>query len=235
MKWFVFIGICIAIIGGVVLFSKPKGIDVSQVDPTKIETSGEFKDYVFGNRNAKVVLIEYGDYQCPGCGAAHPTVKTVTEKYKNDVAFVFRNLPLTSVHPNALAAASTAEAAGKQGKFWEMHNLLFDTQSSWENAKVADRSQIFEGYASDLGLKMDIFKADSGSEAVADKISRDRALAQKLGANSTPTFYLNGIKLGDDTWKTVPQFEKVITDALKAAGVTPKPVKPAPQSSGGNY
>lgn len=231
-RWFVFAAICIAIIAGVIFFAKPTSIDVSNVDPAKIETAGPYADHVYGNKDAKVVLIEYGDYQCPGCGSAYPNVKVVTEKYKNDVAFVFRNLPLTSIHPNALAAAAAAEAAAKQGKFWEMHGRLFEAQNSWKDAGTAQRSQIFEGYARDLGLNLDTFRTDASGDAVAEKIAYDRALARKVGAASTPTFFINGKLLEGTSWSETSAFEKIITDALAQAGVMPNPT-PA-EAPGGN-
>jgi protein-disulfide isomerase len=231
-RWFVFAALCIAIIAGVVIFAKPTTIDVSKVDPAKIETEGPYADHIYGNKDAKVVLIEYGDYQCPGCGSAHPNVKVVTEKYKNDVAFIFRNLPLTNLHPNALAAASAAEAAGKQGKYWEMHDRLFETQNSWNTATTAQRSQIFEGYARDLGLNLDTFRTDASGDPVAEKIAYDRALAKKVNAASTPTFFINGKLLEGTSWSDAGSFERTITDALAQAGVTPTPT-PA-EAPGGN-
>ena len=130
--WIIFAVICIGIIGGLVYMSNGNKIDVSDVDEWSIQAasakSGDIADQVYGNKDAKVVIIEYGDYQCPGCASAQSALKTVSEKYKDTVAFVFRNFPLYSIHPNAFAAASFAEAAGLQGKYWEMHDKLYTTQ-----------------------------------------------------------------------------------------------------------
>src|SRR4051812_16240717 len=113
--WIIFGAICVVLFGGLVFWSGRDRVDVSSVDTNKIQPassdSGNIGDHVFGNKDAKVVLMEYGDFQCPGCGSAHPTVKALSEKYKDQLAFVFRNFPLTSIHPNARAAAAAVETA----------------------------------------------------------------------------------------------------------------------------
>ena len=115
--WIVFAVVCVGIIAGLVFLSRGNKIDVSNIDEWQIqpvkELNGNIADHVYGNKNAKVVMIEYGDFQCPGCGTAAPAIKSVAEKYKDNIAFVFRNFPLYSLHPNALAAATAAEAAGR--------------------------------------------------------------------------------------------------------------------------
>lgn len=221
LKWLIFGGICVAILVGVIIFSRGNEVDVSNVDPAKASLSGEFIDHTIGDKSAKVTLIQYGDYQCPGCGGIYPTVKDVVNTNKKDILFVFRNLPLTNIHPNALAAATAAEAAGKQGKYFEMHDTLYDNQSTWENATGDQRGSIFEGYAQNIGLNIGQYKKDLVSSDVARKINRDVALAKKAGAQATPTFVLNGKTLGQDQWSTKDAFNKAITDALKKAGVTP--------------
>lgn len=221
VKWLIFAGICAAILVGVIIFSRGGEVNVSNVDAAKASLSGEFVDHTIGDKNAKVTLIQYGDYQCPGCGAIYPTVKEVVDANKKDILFVFRNLPLTNIHPNALAAATAAEAAGKQGKYFEMHDTLYDNQSAWENATGEQRGAIFEGYGQSIGLNVDQYKKDLSSSDVAKKINRDVALAKKAGAQATPTFVLNGKVLSQDQWSTKEAFNKVIADALKKAGVTP--------------
>ena len=132
--WIIFVAVVVVLFGGLIIWSQKDKLDVAKVNTSKIQPatvqSGNIADHVFGNKNAKVVLIEYGDYQCPGCGSVYPTVKTVTEKYKDNLAFVFRNFPLTNIHPNARAAAAAAETAGLMGKYWEMHDILYENQSS---------------------------------------------------------------------------------------------------------
>ncbi len=195
--WIIFAVICVVLLGGLVLLSSKDKIDVSNVDVKKIQTasvqSGDIADQVFGKSDSKVIFIEYGDFQCPGCGGAYPIVKSVTEKYQGQVAFVFRNFPLVTLHPNARAAAAAAEAAGLQGKYWDMHNKLYENQNAWENLSPSDRTDFFVGYAKALNLNTDTFKTDMANQ----KISFDQAVGKKAEVNATPTFFLDGGKLTD--------------------------------------
>lgn len=167
-----------------------------------------------GANSKGVVLVEYGDFQCPACGAYFPIVKEVVEKYKNDIQFQFRNFPLQQIHPNARAAARTAEAAGKQNKYWEMHDLLYEQQKTWEQSTAVNT--IFEGYAKQLGLDVAKFKTDFASSAVNETINADLAEGQRLGVNSTPTFFLQGKKI-EDSPRDVEGFSKLIDQAIKDA------------------
>ena len=216
-RWIIFAIVTTLIIGGLFFLPKPNRVDVSNTDPAKVEQNTATADNVYGNKDAEVVLIEYGDFQCPGCGAAFPIVKGLKEKYKDDIAFVFRHLPLTSIHPNALAAATVAEAAGKQSKFWEMHDKLYENQQAWANLSAEQRTTTFEGYAKDIGLNVDQYNNDLSSEEISRKINRDRALAGKVNATSTPTFVLNGKNLEANAWQNKEEFEKLITDEIKKA------------------
>lgn len=218
-RWIIFAVIVAVVVGGLFFVSKGNDVDVSGVDAGKVITEGEFKDNIYGSQSGKVTLVEYGDFQCPGCGSAYPSVKALKEKYEGQLTFVFRNFPLTNIHPNALAAATAAEAAGRQGKFWQMHDLLFERQTSWQNAGVDSREGVFQNYARELGLDIERFKRDLGSEEVAKRITYHRALANKVGADSTPTFTLNGRQLENDEWNSAEALEKTITDALKKAGL----------------
>ena len=113
-RWIIFALICIFTIGGLILLSKKDQVNVDNMDASKAmsETTTAIGDQVYGDKSSKVVLIEYGDFQCPGCGGAFPQLKTIKETYKDKIAFIFRNFPLTTIHPNALAASTAAEAAG---------------------------------------------------------------------------------------------------------------------------
>src|SRR5690349_8292607 len=124
LKWVIFTVIVLSIFGGIIWVSKSQNTVAFDGDATKIITQAPIGDHVLGTEAQKVVLIEYGDFQCPGCGSMYPTVHELTEKYKDKLTFIFRNLPLTTLHPNALAAATAAEAAGLQGKFYEMYDML---------------------------------------------------------------------------------------------------------------
>lgn len=165
-----------------------------------------------GANKMNVTFIEYGDFQCPACGQYYPLVKQVKEKYKDDISFQFRHFPLTQIHPHAMIAARAAEAAGKQNKFWEMHDLLFEQQQSWSTS--SSPASIFEGYAQQLKLDVARFKQDMASTAVNDAINADIAEAKKAGANSTPTFVLNGQKLEENP-RDLDGFSKLIDEAIK--------------------
>jgi len=148
-------------------------------------------NHTFGDNKKGVTLVEYGDYECPICEAYYQPLKQVTEQYKTDIHFQFRNLPLSSIHRNAFAAARASEAAAKQNKYWEMHDLLYENQSDW--AESTAPQTIFNGYAKQLGLNTDKFKQDYSSQAVNDAINADIAAFNKTGQEmATPTFFLNG-------------------------------------------
>jgi len=216
-KWIIFAVVVLAVFGGIIWLGKSNETTFTG-DATKIITEGPIADHVRGTDAQKVTLIEYGDLQCPGCGRMYPVVHETVEKYKDKLTFIFRNFPLTSIHPNALAAATAAEAAGKQGKFFEMHDLLYESQSSWQSASVSDRGQIFQNYAEQLGLNSDQFKSDLTSKDVTTKINRDIATGkQSFKANSTPTFILNGVKMEETTAVDADKFQKAIEDAITAA------------------
>lgn len=222
--WIIFAAVCVLILGSLVALSNSKKANVSNVDTNKVqlasETSGNIADHVFGQKDSTVVLMEYGDFQCPGCGGMHPTVKTLIEKYEDQITFVFRNFPLTQIHPNALVAAAAAESAGLQGKYWEMHDKLFESQSSWQNASVNERIDLFASYAKELGLNEAKFRSDIASDNVSKKISFDLALGKKINVSSTPTFILNGKELSNDTWGDPAKLEAAIVDELKKNNVT---------------
>lgn len=227
-RWIIFILICVVTLGGLILLSKKDSVNVDTVDPSKAvsETTTEIGDQVYGNKASKVVLIEYGDFQCPGCGGAYPQLKTIKETYKDQIAFIFRNFPLTAIHPNALAAATAAEAAGLQGKFWEMHNKLYENQTAWSEIDASKRTSIFTGYAEDIGLNVDQFKTDLSDPKIVAKINRDRAFGKKLNVDSTPTLYVNDSKLSSDETTDLVQASgeklmKKLDAALKAVGVEP--------------
>ncbi len=223
-RWFIFGAICIAIFG-ILIYQKSQddsSVDVSNIDAAKVVTKekqqGGIEDHVFGTDSQKVVLVEYGDFQCPGCGSLYPKLHTVKEKYKDQLTFVFRNFPLTSIHPNALVAATAAEAAGLQGKWWEYHDKLFENQSDWSNLNANNREAKFEAYAKDLGLNTETFTKDLSSKKIIDKIDRDRKLGKKAGADSTPTLILNGKKLAQGQWTTEEKLEETIREAIKGSG-----------------
>lgn len=147
-------------------------------------------DYIRGSTDAKVTIIEYADFQCPGCAALFPAIQQVEAEFGDDIAVVFRHFPLVSIHPNSMASHRAAEAAGLQGKFFEMHDLLFGRSLEWSSASNA--GAIFESYALELSLDIEKFKSDVASETVFKAISFDQDSGNQLNISATPTLLLNG-------------------------------------------
>jgi protein-disulfide isomerase len=144
-------------------------------------------DHAEGPADAPLTLVEYGDYQCPYCGAAYPVVKRLQKTLGKKLRFVFRNFPLTQAHPYALIAAEAAEAAALQGKFWEMHDLLFEQQDFLKPG-------IIPLWAKRIGLDLEKFGNDIKQRVVEDRIKEDRHSGIRSGVNGTPTFYINGTR-----------------------------------------
>ena len=210
--WIIFTVLVLGLLVGLVVWSKNESTQVgtTNIDASAIQVAsdanGNIAEHVFGNVNSKIVLIEYGDFQCPPCASAVTIVKPLIKKYSNDIVFVFRNFPITSTHPNAKAAAAAAEAAGLQDKFWPMHDKIYENQVEWSSASITERNTIFSRYATEIGLDLDKFNTDLSSSNIIKKINLDLAIGKEDGVNATPTFKLNGEQL------TVDQLE----DAIKA-------------------
>lgn len=151
-------------------------------------------DHILGNPNATIELVEYGDYECPFCGRAYPIVKEIKRKLDGDIKFVFRNFPLAKIHPHAFMAAVATEAASLQGKFWEMHDIIF------ENQKTLDVDHIIN-FAGLLGLDTDRFKDDIQDRHMIEKVEKDFEGGLRSGVNRTPTFFINGERFEGD-WST---------------------------------
>jgi protein-disulfide isomerase len=177
----------------------PNAISINNSAPTsptpvaKVTNSadpGAQPPHSIGPENAPAVLEEFGDFECPPCGLLHPVLKTMEKEFGPRLRVVFREFPLVPTHPHALAAARSAEAAGLQGKFWEMHDLLFENQRTWH--EQFDARPTFEGYAQKLGLDMERFRRDVSSQVVEQRIFLDGKRAHGLGVKGTPTVFLNG-------------------------------------------
>ncbi|MFL6228693.1 MAG: DsbA family protein [Pyrinomonadaceae bacterium] len=149
--------------------------------------------HAFGNERAPVTLEEFGDYQCPPCGQMFPEVEKIRQDYGDQLRFIFRQYPLVRVHPHALFAAHAAEAAGLQGKFWEMHRAIFENQRAWSPGQ--DPTALFETYARQAGLDVDRYRKDLGGSETDARVVADRDRAQSVGVESTPTFFVNGSKI----------------------------------------
>lgn len=232
-RWIFVIIAAIVVLGGLIALAGRRDIDVSKINPHQIIKANTMAgtaniaigDHVFGNQSGKVLLVEYGDLECPSCGALHPVLRPLLNYYKDSLSFVFRNFPLTSIHPNALAAATAAEAAGLQGKYWDMNDLLYNDQNSWVNDSAAARTAAFKGYAGNLSLNVNKFTADiTNNTDIQTKIKFDQALGDKLGVHATPTLYLQGKEIATERDKAVQgdatALETAIRNAIKAAGLS---------------
>jgi protein-disulfide isomerase len=145
------------------------------------------KDHIKGDHNAPIELVEYGDYQCPHCAAAHPSVKAIERTYARNLKFVFRHFPLAETHQYAEAAAMAAEAAGRQGMFWQMHDMIYEHQP-----QLNIRSLL--GFAEALELNMIQFEEDMSNKTVAAKVEADLESGMRSGVNGTPSFFINTYK-----------------------------------------
>jgi protein-disulfide isomerase len=152
----------------------------------------EERDHVRGPRAAPVTLVEYGDYECPYCGQAYYVMKDLERRAGNLMRFVFRNFPLTTVHPHAERAAEAAEAAGAQGKFWEMHDLLFENQQALGDQDLME-------YATLVGLDIPRFAREMREGRYLNRIREDFLSGARSGVNGTPTFFINGLR-HDGSW-----------------------------------
>ncbi len=159
-----------------------------------------------GSENASVTLEEFGDFECPPCGLLYPVLKGIEGEYGSRIKVVFREYPLTPNHAHALVAARAAEAAGLQGRFFEMHDLIYQNQTSWKD--LFDVRPVYEGYAKQIGLDVERWKRDQTSDAVEQRIFLDGNRAHSLGVKGTPTVFINGAEI---------PFEQLTPEGLRAA------------------
>lgn len=179
--------------------------------PATLASAVSDSDWVKGNKNASVVLVEYSDLQCPACAAYAPLVNRLTEEFGDSIAFVYRHFPLPQ-HKQAELAAIAAEAAGKQGKFWEMLDLMFINQTEW--ADKSDAREKFLAYAQSLDLEMGQFEADLDSPELKKKVE-DQYLSGVAAVTYTPTFFLNGEKISNP--RSYDEFRELILQKLNPA------------------
>lgn len=198
----------VAVIGGAVFFfSRPT--NAPKIDASLLAPADSHK---IGSPSAAVILVEFGDFQCPACGAYHKVVKELQNRHKDTLALVFRHFPLSS-HQNAMPAARAVEAAASQGKFWEMYNKVYENQNEWSKEK--DPWAIFDTYAKDLGINVEQLRKDVSSEVVQKRIDRDMADALRLGINATPTFFINNERIKNPP--SLEEFDKLIAAAIAKA------------------
>jgi protein-disulfide isomerase len=221
-KWLAIgiIATVILIVGGVFLMTRGnKGSTTTNTPissdilvPNGVNETGgiENENYLPATSSAKVTLVEFGDYECPACIEYNSLVKQLLVDFSGKINYVFRNFPLTQ-HKNGIISSQAAEAAGLQGKFWQMHNKLFESVSEWSGS--SDAKSFFVGYAQVLGLDIDKFKTDIDSSAVKEKVQRDTNDGNLINLSETPTFYLNGLKINNLTGN-YEDFKKVVSDQL---------------------
>jgi len=188
-------------------------ISIPEAEKEKPVDTALTNDWVEGSKEAEVVLVEYSDFQCPACKLYSPVVNQLHETYGDQLAIVYRHFPLSQIHLQAELAAQAAEAAGLQGKFWEMHDMLFEHQDDW--AENRNARNLFIDYAKQLGLDEGQFKKDLGSKEVKALVKADYLSGVQLQLNSTPSFFLNGEKI--DNPAGIEPFKELIDNHLQGA------------------
>ena len=216
LPFVIIVGVAVATLGGATILYRANRshalvIPHDKVIPANADTTSM---HIRGNPNAPVTLEEFGDFQCPPCGVVAGFVDQLVQEYQPLLRLVFRNFPLTK-HRHARAAALAAEAAGLQGKFWEMHDLLYREQLAWSEADQPGK--LFEGYAATLGLDLAKFKNDIAGEKASALVAADLARAEALKVESTPTFFVDNRQLVAEE-RNPDGLRAAINAALKKAG-----------------
>jgi protein-disulfide isomerase len=178
-------------------------IDQSRVARLVLPVDG--RDHVRGPADAPATLVEYGDFECPHCGLAHPITKEVQRRLGRKLRFAFRHFPLAEIHPHAQSAAEAAEAAGAQARFWEMHDLLFRNQQALEDADLLR-------YADALGLDLPRFVSELADGTWESRVREDFMSGVRSGVNGTPTFFVNGVR-HDGPWDADTLVEALMASA----------------------
>jgi len=202
----VFIGI-IALVALLAMF----GNDTSSPNTSgkSLSVSVSENDHIKGNNDARLTLVEYSDFQCPACGGVYPWLKQLAETFPDDLRIIYRHYPLRSIHPNAQLAAEAAEAAHMQHAFWDMHDVIFNTQTGWSN--LPDPTDFFVTLAESLDLDIEQFKSDMKSNDIQRIVNDSYASASGMRLNGTPSFFFNGTQIQNpgsyDGFKTLIEAE----------------------------
>jgi len=200
--------VILAAIGFILLLANTS--DTSSVTLMKVKPISSF-DIIKGNKNAKVSLIEYSDFQCPACAAYHSLVNQLLINYKDEIYFAYRFFPISSIHKNAMSSAQASYAAYKQGKFFEMSDLLFNNQATWQD--LDNPTTTFEDYATSLKLDLQKFRTDLNSGETKDFIQSELDEGLNAGITYTPSFILNGKLIQNPN--SYEAFKKLIDDEIK--------------------
>jgi protein-disulfide isomerase len=205
--------VCVAILfGGAWLYQKNAPGEASNILTTNQEVLVREDSLKIVAPHQKVVVVEFADYQCPACAYVAPKVKELRDTYKDNVTFVYRNFPLKTIHPNSVISAQMARIAGEQGKYWEMHEKLYTSQTEWES--LSDPTNIFISYAEQMGLATSSIKEKLSSGAYVDKINSDLKDGESVGVNSTPTFFVGNKIIRSADYNAL---KKAIDDAISAS------------------
>jgi protein-disulfide isomerase len=184
---FAIIALVVILVGSFIISRSENKVDPEAI--ANVETM-ELEPRIKANAEAELSLIKYSDFQCPACAQASVALEQLVDSYGSQFSFEYRHYPLRTIHPNAQLAAQAAEAAGVQGAFWEMHDMLFEKQSEW--GRSINPKKQFKGYAEDLGLNVDRFEFDLESDEVKAKVNADADEAALLQLPGTPSFLVNG-------------------------------------------
>ena len=193
------------IIVGMAIFTKGFGLFEESDDSVRISVPLG-KDPFTGNTNASVVIIAFSGYECPFCAKAEETMQAILEKYENDVVYIFKDFPLTKIHPNAQNASLAAECAKEHDKFWDYHNYLYEHNNQLSAAYLIE-------YAGELGLDTEEFKECLETQRYKKEVDKDIQTGRQVGVTGTPTFFINGIKVVGA--KPESEFTKIINSELK--------------------
>ena len=190
LPFVIVIGIALTTLGSGTLLYRAKRQQLKNIPESESVLAKTNTDsaHIRGNPDAPVTLEEFGDFQCPPCGKFSEFVEELLKEYNSRLRLVFRNFPLSG-HEHAREAALAAEAAGLQGKFWEMHDTLYREQETW--TKAPNVRELFESYAGTIGLDVNQFKKDMDGDKARERVDSDRALADFLGVKATPTLFIN--------------------------------------------
>lgn len=188
--------------------SSPQVLSETTAKPLPVSAN----DIQRGNKEAKIVLVEYADFQCPACAYYHSFTKQVLAGFDEKILFVYRFFPLKQIHKNAFSSSQAAYAAELQGKFWEMQDLLYENQKAWSEAENAQ--DIFLSYAKKLDLDLEKYKKDFDNQATKNFINEQQDGGINMGVNSTPTFFVNGKQIMQNP-RTYEEFKQIIEKELK--------------------
>ena len=190
--------------------NQPAGSGASVGDVASVLLAVKEDDWYKGGKEAKAILIEYSDFQCPACRAYSPVLEQLNQEFGGNLKIIYRHFPLFQTHSNAILAAQASEAAGQEGKFWEMHDKIFEGQQEWE--KSPGVREIFKNYALALGLDQEKFLVDLDLKETKQRVADDLKEAQNLGFDYTPTFILNGKKIENP--RSYEEFKNLISQTL---------------------